>query len=169
MFNFFFSFSIGEAGFKMLNLEKKRRNVCLDVVSRERCLKRKIQRCGQTLALDTGNTRGGGGLLSCFFGLVGLKYSNSLIHLENTNMRSGPRQVCVRDNVAVSCLQINRCVSNWPLSAGTRVTPACAGAQSCRFPAACLWSCQPGWGACSGSGGTDAHLKNTQQQRVSWL
>ena len=36
--------------------------------------------------LDTGNTSRGGGLLSSLLGLVGLKHSNSLIHLKQVNI-----------------------------------------------------------------------------------
>lgn len=55
----------------------------------ERHLRRKMDCCGQTLTLDTGNTSRGGGLLSSFFGLVGLKHSDGLIHLDDTNIKSG--------------------------------------------------------------------------------
>lgn len=58
-------------------------------------------------------------------------------------------------------IQMNYRAFDWPLSAGTRVTPACEGAPSYQSQAAFLWSFQPGWDACSGSGGTDAHLKST--------
>lgn len=133
----------------------------------ERGLQRLKQKCcGQALALDTGNTSGGGGLLSSFFGLVGLKYSDGLIHLENIKHEVSSRS-SVHETMALSPVkQVHYCASNWPLSAGTRVTPACAGAPSCRSPATCQWSCQPGWGACSGSGGTDARLKSTNAEEL---
>lgn len=75
--------------------------------------------------------------------------------------------MCAWETMALSLVkQVHYGASNWPLSAGTRVTPACAGAPSCRSPATCQWSCQPGWGACSGSGGTDAHLKSTNAEEL---
>lgn len=52
-----------------------------------------------------------------------------------------------------NCLGIN-----WPLSVVTRVTQAYEEALNCQSPAAYPWSCLLGLDACSGSGGTDAHL-----------
>lgn len=60
----------------------------------------------------------------------------------------------------------NRLAINWPLSATTQVTPACEEARSCRSPVAYRWSCLPDWGACSGSGETDAHLKKNSYQQT---
>lgn len=51
-----------------------------------------------------------------------------------------------------------------PWSAETRETRACAAAQSCLSPAACLWSSLPGPSACSGSEGRDAHLEGRKER-----
>lgn len=110
--------------------------------------------------LDAGNTSRSGGLLSGLFSLVGLKHSNSLIHLQHKWRWSWifymkhSWQTDRYEKVA-ECFLIKR---HWPWSAGTLETPACGAAQSCRSPEAYRWSCLPGWGACSESGGTGAHL-----------
>lgn len=97
MFKFFFSFSIGEAGFKMLNLQDKNENENINSTAVVYLLTSVIDfhtsvtpsimwNNAHTHTLDAGNTSRGGGLLSSLLGLVGLKHSNSLIHLKTEHL-----------------------------------------------------------------------------------
>lgn len=137
--------------------------------------------------LDAGNPSRGGGLLSSLLSLVGLEHSNSLIHLKQDHREWTTAQraftwYSFRKRLAIRLAlrereqtffkwllgTSNSFATNWPLSAATPGTRACGEVQSCQFPAAYQWSCQPGWGACSGSGGTDAHLKEEQQLTIAF-